>query len=486
MAFVSLIPLWEALRGLDLPPSFRLGYLWGFLTNSLCLYWICWATLWGGIGAIIVLSLYGGLYGLLFGLFQKRGVKWALLVTPFLWVSLEWLRSQGQLAFPWLNLSYTQGYCLPFIQMATLTGSGGISFWVVSLNLIGFFLVQHPRRRRGLCLFLLAIFLFLPYLWGRRLIGPSDNRQKVRVALIQGNIEQKVKWDARFLDYSVDTYLQMSRGVAPQEPDLIVWPETSIPCYLMHRRGYREEVEGLSQQLGVPLLVGAPDYTYHKVGEPRYYNAVFLFQPQLGEVQGYYKIQLVPFSERIPFDERLPILKRINLGEADFSPGRELTLFAIGKGRFAALICFEAIFPDLVRGFVNGGADFLVNVTNDAWFGRTSGPFQHAEIAKFRAVENRISMARCANTGISIFYDPYGRTIAQTQLFTPKCLVMDLLLGGERTFYARWGEWFPRLCLVITVITGLVAFLLRFKMKRGGERLKEVRLGLEIASNWKG
>jgi len=198
----------------------------------------------------------------------------------------------------------------------------------------------------------------------------------------------------------------------------------------------------LSEELRIPLLVGAPDYTYGQNGEPRYYNAVFLFRPQVGEEQNYYKIQLAP-SQRGYFDERLPILKRINLGEADFSPGRRLTLFNSGKGHFAALICFEAIFPNLVRAFVNRGADFLVNVTNDARFGRTSGPFQHVGIAKFRAVENCISMARCANTGIFFFYDPYGRTIAQTRLFTRKSLVLDLPQGRRGHSTPNGGNGFP-------------------------------------------
>lgn len=465
LAFISLIPLWEALIGVDLSSSCRLGYLWGLLTNSLCLFWICWATVWGGIGAILVLSLYGLLYGLLFGLFQRRSRWAALLVTPFLWVSLEYLRSQGQLAFPWLNLSYTQGYSLPFIQIATITGSEGISFWVVSLNLLGF-LILH-RRRRYSYLFLLTVFLLLPYLWGRSLIHPADQGERIKVSLIQGNIDQKVKWDSRFLDYNIDTYLEMSRMIASQGPDLIIWPETSIPCYLMHRQEYRERVAELSEELRIPLLVGAQDYTYGQNGESRYYNAVFLFRLQTEDIQHYYKIQLVPFSERIPFDQKLPILRRINLGEADFSPGEKHTLFHLDKGHFATLICFEAIFPDLVRKFVKGGADFLVNVTNDGWFGRTTGPFQHCGIAKFRAVENRISMARCANTGISVLYDPYGRAIAQTKLLARGNLIGELPPRGKRTFYTRWGDWFPQLCSAITTLVGIVALLTEFKVKRG-------------------
>ncbi len=463
LAFISLIPLWEALIGLSPSSSFRLGYLWGLLTNSLCLYWICWATVGGGVGAILVLSFYGGLYGLLFGLFQKGGRKTALFAAPFLWLSLEYLRSQGQLAFPWLDLSYTQGYSLPFIQIATITGSAGISFWVASLNLIGLLFLH---QRRYLYLFLLAIFLLVPYLWGHHLIGPNDEGGRVRVGLVQGNIDQKVKWDARFLDYSVDTYLRMTKEVASQSPDLVVWPETAIPCYLMHRQEYREKVAALSTQLGVPLLVGAPEYIFNKSGEPKYYNAVYLFRPQLGEVEHYYKIHLVPFSEKIPFEERLPILRKINLGEADFSPGKKFTLFDIDHARFAPLICFEAIFPNLVREFANEGADFLVNVTNDGWFGRTSGPFQHAEIARLRAVENRISMVRCANTGISLFYDPYGRVVAKTRLFTRVNLVGELPPRGKRTLYTRWGDWFPRLCLAITILIGILAFFRGLKRRR--------------------
>ncbi len=465
LAFVSLVPLWEALDGVDLSSSLRLGWLWGLLTNSLCLYWICWATVWGGIGAIFVLSLYGLFYSLSFGLFQKRGRDWGLFIAPFLWVSWEYLRAQGQLAFPWLDLSYTQGYSLSFIQLATLTGSAGISLWVAIVNLLCF--LSLYRRRGYSYLFPLAIIIIIPYLWGHSLIPSSRPQEGIKVGMVQGNIDQKVKWDARFLSYSLDTYVEMSRMIASQTPDLLVWPETSIPCYLMHRQEYREKVGELSRELGVPLLVGAPDYIYSNNGEPRYYNAVFLLRPRSKDVQHYHKIQLVPFSERIPFDQQLPILRRMNFGEADFSPGRELTIFKINKGRFASLICFEAIFSGLVRKFVKEGADFLVNVTNDGWFGHTSGPFQHAGIARFRAVENRISMARCANTGISAFYDPYGRVIAQTRLLTRENLIGELPLRGEETFYTRWGDWLPQLCLLITILVGIIALLTGWKPKRG-------------------
>ncbi len=177
-------------------------------------------------------------------------------------------------------------------------------------------------------------------------------------------------------------------------------------------------------------------------------------------------MHLVPFSEKIPYDQILHVSDKVQLGQSDFSNGEELTIFEVTKGKFATLICFESVYPALVRDFVNQDAEFLVNITNDAWFGKTHGPFQHAQIAVFRAIENRIAIARCANTGVSMFIDPYGRIKEATRIFV-RTIVIDKIslkrtektISDNKTFYAKHGDWFASLCCLFSFLTIVIALL---------------------------
>jgi apolipoprotein N-acyltransferase len=253
----------------------------------------------------------------------------------------------------------------------------------------------------------------------------------------------------------------MTREAAEKKVDLIIWPETASPCYLTHEPFYFNMVQSLAESLDTPLIVGSNEYQVLGYNKYVYYNSAFFFTPAHNFPEAHYKLQLVPFSERIPFSDKIHVLDKIELGTADFSPGQEFIIFNHAKGKFATLICFEIIFPNLVREFVKRGAEFLVNITNDAWFGKTHGPFQHARIAVFRAIENRIGIARCANTGISMFVDPYGRTFNSTPLYVRKKVVGQISLRDEKTFYSAYGDWFAMGCSFFSLgILGL-SFLVR-------------------------
>jgi len=178
-------------------------------------------------------------------------------------------------------------------------------------------------------------------------------------------------------------------------------------------------------------------------------------------LQEYSKMHLVPFSERLPFQGVFPFLKGLNFGQADFSPGTEYSLFHIGEEKFAVLICFESIFPNLVREFARRDVGFLVNITNDAWFGKTSAPFQHARIAVFRAIENRLGIARCANTGVSMFVDPYGRVSGETAIYTRGISIGKVGSSQEKTFYSRYGDVFARICCVLSAGWLLTGFMVK-------------------------
>ncbi len=449
-AYLSLVPLVFALKGKSLSSAFKIGYIFGLISNSILLFWVCWATVPGTIAAIVILCFYTAFLFWLYALVQKRWGEAALFFFPFLWVAMEYVRSWTEISFPWLNLSYTQTYYLPLIQHASLWGNYAVSFWIVWLNILIYIFIQNNKKRKT-SIILFAVLLVLPYIYGMWVMSKPVEGKQIKIALLQGSIEQKIKWEEQYLDYNIQTYVKLSRKAAEEKADLIVWPESSAPCYLAAESLYFTQVQSLCDELNTPLLIGTDDYKVAPQGRINYFNSAFLFTPHGGYPQVYNKIHLVPFSEKIPYEQIHHISEKIQLGQSDFSSGKELTIFNIPQGKFATLICFESVYPALVRDFVNQGAEFLVNITNDGWFGKTHGPFQHSRIAVFRAIENRMSIARCANTGISMFIDPFGRTTQVTKIFTRTVVANKIQVKPNgTTLYARYGDWFAQVCCLIS------------------------------------
>lgn len=470
VAYFSLVPLLIALEKKSQSSAFKIGYIFGLISNSLLLFWVCWATIPGMVAATILLCLYTAILCWFFALVQRRWYEGAVYFFPFLWVAMEYVRSLTEVSFPWLNLSYTQTYYLKLIQHASLWGNYAVSFWILCLNLIVYIFILNKKRWK-LAIILFAVFMVLPYIYGTWVMSKKVEGEEIKIALLQGSIEQKIKWDDRYLDFNIQTYIDMSKKAAEEKADLIIWPESAAPCYLAAESLYMSEVQATCDELNIPLLVGTNDYQVMAGGRIKYYNSAFLFTPHGGYPQVYNKIHLVPFSEKVPYEEKHHLSDKIQLGQSDFSSGDKLTIFEMSKGKFATLICFESVYPALVRDFVNQGAEFLVNITNDGWFGKTHGPFQHARIAVFRAVENRFAIARCANTGISEFIDPYGRTEKATPIFvrtivTDKVSLKRTTLIDNRTFYARYGDWFAQACCLISFLAMVIALFRRPSMSQ--------------------
>lgn len=466
LAYFSLVFLFFALEKQKDWDAFKIGYFWGIITNSLLLFWIGYAAplaILGAIGAVLVLSLYPAFLFLCFNQIKKKLESKAIFFIPFLWVGMEYLRSLGEIGFPWLYLAYTQTYYLELIQYASFTGVWGVSFWIVWLNVFVFLCIKNLQnlKKVSFLFFLFLIFLIVPYLYGKGVIPNPVQKKDIRIALLQGNIPPDVKWDPDSLDYNFEVYTMMSQEAASKKVDLIVWPETATPCYLVHEPLYFDWVQSLAESLNTHLLVGSNDYKILGYQKYVYYNSALFFRPGKNFPEPYYKLQLVPFSERVPFSGMIHIMDKIELGTAGFSPGQEFVIFDHPKGRFATLICFEIVFPNIVRQFVKRGAEFLVTITNDAWFGKTHGPFQHARTAIFRAIENRISIARCANTGISMFVDPYGRVSNVTPIFVRKNVVGGVSLKKGKTFYTMKGDWFALGCSFFSLAILGLSFLLR-------------------------
>jgi apolipoprotein N-acyltransferase len=438
--------------------------IFGFCYFIGSLYWIAMldreqiAFPWLRIPAAVVLCLYLSLFVLLAGLATRRLV---LARVPFeiafavAWGGVEYLRSLGPLGFPWASLGYSQTSYPVVVQQAAVIGIYGISAWLVLLNALVARVILTRRARTAIIT--LAVFA-VPVVGGALVLAGAECRDSIRLSLVQPNIGGSVKWDAAYRDSTMEILTEMTRATRGSE--MVIWPETAVPVYAKHTAGCLDSLAAVARSAGAYILTGFPDYELTGEG-PRYYNSAMLVSPA-GQVTGEYrKIHLVPFGEMIPFEDRLAFLRNINFGEGDFSPGKTYEVFTIGSRRFGVAICFEAIYPSLVRRFVGNGGDFIVNITNDEWFGRSAGPHQHAEMAVMRCVESRVALARCANTGLSMLVDPYGRVTGRTELFTRGTLTGELALTAPGTPYSRWGYIFELMLILLPAIGWALPWLRR-------------------------
>jgi len=474
LAYAALVPLFLLLRGLRLKEAFRWGYFTGFWYAAGTLYWIGWVTGVGLIGAMLVWPLFIALFSVLHARLTGGRPRWTFAVVPFLWVAIEYLQSFGDLAFPWNYLGYTQSYYYPLIQHAAWTGVYGTSFWIVTLNVLIFLMMLERgwsrSRRRYLAAALLLFLLPLLHGW-HRLSTRAEPEASISVALVQGNVDPFAKWQPGQTEKNFDIYAGLTLQAAAQKPQLIIWPETAIPFYLRAEKKYLQRFHRLADSLKTPILTGAIDYQMGDSSDYVYYNAAFLAVPSSRELQSYWKMRLVPFSERVPFRDIFlfnwirALLVDMQMPIGDYARGDVFRVLTMPRPdgaaplRFSVPICFESAFPELNRRFVAAGAELLVIITNDAWFGKTSGPHQHARFAVFRAIENSVPVARCANTGISCFVDRDGRVSGQIPWYRESITQVRVTLSPGGTFYTRHGNLFARCCSLIAVLAVLGTWL---------------------------
>jgi len=479
LACIGFLPLFYLMKTEKGCRGFRLGYFWGFGFNLTMLYWIIWSTIPGGISAVFFLPLYSGVFFyVMFYTYRKLGKK-SVLLFPFFWTALEYVRSQGALGFPWTSLAHTQTYYPSLIQYSSFTGMYGVTFWVCWLNVLFYLLLRNLKNYKRLIYYtaVLCLIILIPFLYGHSLVEKGDylnKDRKIKVSVIQANIDPDVKWDKNFRDMNFTTYEKLSMEAAQQNPSLFIWPETAATCYprLPQYAYYRNWIDRIINETNIPLITGTLDYKFvPKSEEYRYFNSAFYFHPGKKEFEDYAKIKLVPIGERMPWEEYFPFLSKLDMGQANFYPGAEEKVFSIFNGddqeeeiKFSIGICFESIFPDLIRIFCNNGAEFMVIITNDCWFGRTSAPFQHAQASVFRAIENRIGIARNANTGVSMIIDPYGRIQTQTPIFEERIMTGEVFLRNTTTFYTRYGDIFSYIIIMIALMA-LLEIIFIFEKK---------------------
>jgi apolipoprotein N-acyltransferase len=469
LAWFALVPLFYSIEGKGLYVSFKLGFLTGFVSFLGILYWIIVAVhTYGKVPLIlsalillllvIYLSLFTGAFTYLTRLIQIRSGIQTILFTPILWVALEYLRSFLLTGFPWAYLAHTQYLNLPFIQMADITGVYGLSFVILFVNATLYWVFHQwtkktfPFKEVTLTILVLLFFLFYGYVKMRHLDREAIQNPSLKVGLVQGNIDQSIKWDESFQLETLKIYRKLSMKVAEDKPDLIIWPETATPFFFQEAKEYQPIVLEIPEKTNAFLLFGTPFYKIEK-GKVNYYNSALLVSPSKELVGKYDKMHLVPFGEYIPLRTLLFFIESsIGEGIGNFKPGKGISNLSLPRGKFGVLICFEIIFPDLCRRFVKDGADFLVTITNDAWFGRTAAPYQHLSMATFRAIENRVFIARAANTGISAFIDPKGKIVKQGGIFTQEAMNGTIRLMKNKTFYTLYGDVFAWFCTAFSVL----------------------------------
>lgn len=467
LAWFALAPLFLTMRR----RPFASGFVAGLAFFAVVLYWLnIVMTTYGGLSPFFSLLAY--LFLLLYLASYFAIATWAacrleallrlpcLVTLPILWVALEYLRGVLLTGFPWALLGYSQqGFSLA-IQTADVTGVYGVSLLLVAVNCALAWVLREPRRKLAWLgaggVLLLALSHFGYGVW--RESQPLDRRdQQLQVALVQGNIDQAIKWNPDQRQMTIDKYLQLSTANGEVGSELIIWPEAATPFFLQDASAIAAQVRQLPLRVDSYLLVGSPAYQQADAQSYRYYNSAFLLSPQGEELGRSDKVHLVPFGEYVPLGNLLGFVNKLVVGVGDFSAGT-VTPLSLNGHRLGVLICYEAIFPALARDYVRNGSDLLVNLTNDAWFGRSSAPYQHLAMTRFRAIENRIWLARAANTGISALIAPSGKVVVSGPLFETVKLTGQVGLGSEATFYTRFGDLFAYACLLISAGFFLFAY----------------------------
>lgn len=489
LGWVGLVPLLIVISGRSPGYGFFLSFACGLTFFPGVFNWILEVpgyTFFHHTMLGLYLGSYFGLFGLAFSFISKRfSVNSALFSAPFIWVSLEYIRSSlFFLALPWALLGHSQHAYGKVIQIASITGAYGVSFLLVLVNatltatILAFFCrferynprtFNRPSRRGAISMMAAtAVLTGLALVYGQMTLSKPTVGTGIKMSVVQGNIEQAKKWDPKYENYIMQTYIDLSRDASEQQPALIIWPEAATPGYILKKVDILKQMISLIRETETYYLIGSAEYPKFEKAlfDPKKGGNTALFFSPDGSILGQYlKINLVPFKEYIPFDGIIPWPHFIvsKKGVNYLISGRKFTLFQFEGAKFGVLICWESLFPGLFRRFVKNGGNFIINITSEGWFGETAFPYQFLAINVFRAVENRVSIARAANTGISCFIDPFGRITGRVKnnnkdIYVQGYLTQEIPLSYEKTFYTNYGDIFAYVSLIAIILVIVLSF----------------------------
>ena len=511
IAYVAFIPfffLWQ--RVASLGQFIRFLYVQLFAFHLVCVYWTgAWASgkdNWLIISNVALLTLHPFFFipfllpAYVVG--KRLGHSWGLAAFSLLWVSAEYWNAFGELSFPWMTIGNSQAFDIARIQLVEYTSVYGLSLIILTCNVVLFLLLTRakdewkPSSAKGkIAIAALLMMFFGPLVYGRILLSSraTTSAGGVKLALVQPNFDPWEKWGegsaAKAASYETQfqTYLTTSSELAREQPDLIVWPETAVPFFVLLPRNKAElaRVRTFVDSAHVPVFTGVVHAEYFDASKAsatayrfegtnvavEHYNSATLFTPGQSRYQVYKKVVLVPFGERLPYADTFKFLiepLKWNVGISSWGKGADTLVYSFkpragDSVKFAGMICYESVYPNYVREFVRRGAQFLIVITNDSWWGKTSGAYQHAAFASFRAIETRRWIVQCANGGVSMFTDPDGVQRQSLEMFTKGNLTGTVEPRSGETFYVRHGDLFAQACVAGSVAILFIATIRRKK-----------------------
>lgn len=507
LIFIAFLPYFSVLeKRTSLVSISRATFIFTFVFSVLTLYWVgSWQSssdpfLMMGGGALLlaypcVFLIPSTLYFLVKKIFPKIN---ALYFFPLSWVTAEYLLTLSDLRFPWVLLGHGLAKFHLFIQVADIIGTFGLSVVVGYINILLYKSYKKYRADKKIISpeFIIVIVLFATFLvYG--LVRTSTfnlSERKIKIGLVQPDINPHKKWEISNINKLLDLYLDLSSNAVKKGAQIILWPETALPVYAFGGSypQITDKIYNFIEEEQVSILTGMPDRKvfsdlqsipedakYSEQNDFHYatYNSVVLLVPGSRDLQRYGKMKLVPLGEKVPFVEQLSFLADVlkwGVGISGWNVGKDTTVFNLTLNNsdkdtinILGLVCFESVFPVFVTNFVQRGAELIAVVTNDSWYGKSSGPYQHKEFGVLRAIENRRSVVRCANGGVSCLINALGETVAETEMFTKTVLVVDVPLQTEETFYTNNPLIFPLLSSIFSFwIFGMnILFWLKKKFK---------------------
>jgi apolipoprotein N-acyltransferase len=464
IAFVPLLSYFE-IKQRSVKEDIISALIFSLVQIALVYYWIALVT-WGGlIGIWLIFALY---YFVCFRILQRIWYRLPCLRMPAflsIFISFEFLQNFSEMRFPWWNIGYSLTDYLPLLQALELGGMSLLALLILSLNYL-FYTLTHQNYRAWI-----AIVLIFGswYAFGRyRLRSLPMHKEANPVAVMQPSIEQDEKWDDAEYQKIMKRYDQLCAQAADEGQQMLIFPEAAIPDYLMIKEHIREDLQQLIRKHQIAIFAGFPHAEKATALHPLpfyFYNAATLFSTDGRHHDLYFKNILVPVGERMLWLEHFPLLWNLEFGQANWEFGTQIPRYEFGGKEFSPSICYELAFPHFYQraNFSSSQgefrkADYHVNITNDAWFGTSYGPWLHAVMTRFRAIESRLQFYRSANTGISMIVDPKGQVLASTELFDITNISADLYTSSVIPLYSRIYKY-PWIFVGITTLFFVLSFL---------------------------
>ncbi|MCC7430229.1 apolipoprotein N-acyltransferase [bacterium] len=468
LSFFTFVPLFFYLEGKPEKP-FKDGFWCGFVATLFLLYWFYLTVGFGAIAAFPYLGIYWGAIFSFSKIIREKLPKIRYYFFPFLWCTVDALFDYGHLAFPWVRFGYSMSYYPAIVQTADLIGINGITFWLLLVNVFIFEVLKNYLEGTKLSqkFKLYSGLLLFPVFYGfLRPLTLEKCDETIRVGILQTNVDPFEKWYENRYEQLTEI-LKSYKELAPK-CDVVITPETAMPFYVRSNELVFGQIKEFVNFYKTPFIVGAPDAPLKNSKE--HYNSVLFIKPEKTEV--YNKVKLVPFGERMPFADYFPNLKNIELGigEGHFSRGTEVKIFSVKNFRnkeikFSASICFESIFENFIAESVSKGSSFLINITNDAWFSTSHEQWQHSQVKIFRAIENRRSIVRVGNSGISMLVSPKGEVLYKSELGEKTNVVVEVPICTKENFtiFTKFGKYLNFAYLFVTLFIGVACIFQKKK-----------------------